>query len=420
MKFLNIFTILLISFVFTQFNTAQDFWEPTNGPSQNEINFILENSNGNIFAATEYTGLFKTTNNGNTWQSVNNGFTTPHILALNVNQDGHLFAGTFGSGCIYRSTNGGSTWVEINDGLESHWNTYSILTKENEEVIIGTSYGVFRSTNNGDDWYSLTSGSGLDYTYNSIAINDSGFIYAGGNGIIRSFDDGNNWNQILPGKAVKMILINDLGYIFVGTIASGGLWRSTDDGLNWERKNNGFPNSDINITSLVSNRDGYIFAGTEINGVFVSTDNGEEWVQINEGLTNYMILSLMVKQDGYIFAGTNGSGVFRSTSSTTGVDESNQFIYSFKLFQNYPNPFNPSTIIKFSIPSVETYRDASLLITLKVFDILGKEVATLVNEEKPAGNYEVEFNASHLASGIYYYQLKAGDYVELKKMILMK
>ncbi|HSP87743.1 MAG TPA: T9SS type A sorting domain-containing protein [Ignavibacteriaceae bacterium] len=90
----------------------------------------------------------------------------------------------------------------------------------------------------------------------------------------------------------------------------------------------------------------------------------------------------------------------------------------FSLSQNYPNPFNPSTKIKFEIPGQA--RNDNVLVTLKIYDILGREVATLVNEEKPAGIYETEFNASNLSTGIYFYQLKAGDYIETKKMILVK
>jgi hypothetical protein len=100
----------------------------------------------------------------------------------------------------------------------------------------------------------------------------------------------------------------------------------------------------------------------------------------------------------------------------------------FSLEQNYPNPFNPSTKIKFTIPSVTLSGVEGSFVTLKVFDVLGNEIATLVNEEKPAGSYEVEFSTTggpessikHPASGIYFYQLKAGDYLETKKMILMK
>jgi hypothetical protein len=93
----------------------------------------------------------------------------------------------------------------------------------------------------------------------------------------------------------------------------------------------------------------------------------------------------------------------------------------FVLYQNYPNPFNPNTTIKFEIPNVETHRDASLqMVILKVYDLLGNEVATLVNEEKQPGVYEVEFDASLLASGLYLYKLQSGSFVQTMKMILTK
>jgi hypothetical protein len=90
----------------------------------------------------------------------------------------------------------------------------------------------------------------------------------------------------------------------------------------------------------------------------------------------------------------------------------------FALYQNYPNPFNPSTKIKFSIPYVGT--SLMKFVQLKVYDILGNEVVTLVNEYKPAGSYEINFDARGLPSGVYFYQLKAGDFVSTKKMILLK
>jgi hypothetical protein len=85
----------------------------------------------------------------------------------------------------------------------------------------------------------------------------------------------------------------------------------------------------------------------------------------------------------------------------------------YELSQNYPNPFNPKTTIKYQLPEMS-------FVTIKVFDVLGSEIATLVNEEKPAGNYETEFDATVLPSGIYFYRLQAGTFVETKKMILMK
>jgi len=94
-------------------------------------------------------------------------------------------------------------------------------------------------------------------------------------------------------------------------------------------------------------------------------------------------------------------------------EEKNLIVDEFKLFQNYPNPFNPSTSIQYAISSRQ-------FVSLKVYDVLGNEITTLVNEEKPAGSYEVEFDASSLPSGVYFYQLKSGSFVETKKMILLR
>ncbi len=110
--------------------------------------------------------------------------------------------------------------------------------------------------------------------------------------------------------------------------------------------------------------------------------------------------------------------------SVTSVTEGNNQPEGFKLEQNYPNPFNPSTKIKFSIPesplSGGDGRGGLQLIKLVVYDLLGNEVATLVNKELPAGNYEIEFNASNLPSGVYFYQLTAGSFIQTKKMILIR
>jgi len=109
------------------------------------------------------------------------------------------------------------------------------------------------------------------------------------------------------------------------------------------------------------------------------------------------------------------SGFLAYTSSDiTGVSDEKEIIPTvYKLNQNYPNPFNPSTTIRYSIPQTS-------LVTLKVYDVLGREVAALVNEEKSLGTYQLNFDASSLASGIYFYKLQAGSFISTKKMILLK
>jgi len=105
------------------------------------------------------------------------------------------------------------------------------------------------------------------------------------------------------------------------------------------------------------------------------------------------------------------------------VEDDIPTVSEFKLEQNYPNPFNPSTKIKFTIPTADNPLRGGArgeLVTLKVYDILGNEIATLVNEELSAGEYEVEFDGKRLTSGIYFYTLKAGSFIQTKKMVYLK
>ena len=145
-----------------------------------------------------------------------------------------------------------------------------------------------------------------------------------------------------------------------------------------------------------------------------TTDGGYSWVtQYNQPAILFSI-HFTDLSTGYA-VGTNGI-ILKTTDGGVSFieDQSNQTqSNSFLLSQNYPNPFNPSTTIKYSIPNTGD-------VSIKVFDVLGKEVVTLVNEEKPTGEYEVKFNAANLTCGIYFYQLKADNFVETKKMILLR
>ena len=114
----------------------------------------------------------------------------------------------------------------------------------------------------------------------------------------------------------------------------------------------------------------------------------------------------IVGQPGVILHTTNGGVI-------TDVDDEINIVRKFELHQNFPNPFNPSTKIQYSIPQSNN-------VVIKIFNVLGKEVGTLFNEEKPAGTYEITWNAENLPSGVYFYQLTAGKFIETKKMLLIK
>lgn len=105
----------------------------------------------------------------------------------------------------------------------------------------------------------------------------------------------------------------------------------------------------------------------------------------------------------------NPNGIVTDVEDEKSVNIPNEFILS----QNYPNPFNPETSIKYQLSAIS-------FVSLKVFDVLGREVATLVNEEKPAGTYTINFNAEGLSSGVYFYRINAGNFVQIKKLVFMK
>lgn len=108
------------------------------------------------------------------------------------------------------------------------------------------------------------------------------------------------------------------------------------------------------------------------------------------------------------------------TDYIVGVDKDTELPNRYFLSQNYPNPFNPSTTIKYSIPIVVTQHGASPIVLLKIYDVLGREIATLVNEEKAPGNYEIVFNGANLPSGVYFYKMSCSNFSEIKKLVLMK
>ncbi len=254
-----------------------------------------------------------------------------------------------------------------------------LLLNINGDIFAGFWGGVFRSTDNGNNWIPINSGL-TNVQVLSLAISGNN-IFAGtwDGGTFLSTDNGSSWNAVNTGLTnldVFAIAISG-DNIFAGTW--GGIFLSTDNGSSWNAVNNGLTNLFINSLAISGDN---IFAGASSSNVYLSTDNGSNWNAVNNGLTNLFINSLAVSGD-YIFAGTD-DGVWRRLLSEmiTSVDEiAPQLPVQFSLFQNYPNPFNPSTKIKYSVPQ-------SSQVQIKIFDVLGNEIETLVNEKKQVGTYE--------------------------------
>jgi hypothetical protein len=282
-----------------------------NGLTAPFVFVLVINASGNVFAGTMGGGVFRSTDNGNSWMPVINGLTCTYVPALAINTNGTVFSGTILSG-VFRSIDNGYNWIQINSGLT---NTYVLTLAINTSgsVFAGTmGSGVFRSTDNGDSWVQINNGLTNSYIL-SLAINVGGNVFAGtsGGGVFRSTDNGDSWvpiNNGLTNNSVLSLAINAGGDIFAGT-NGGGVFRSTDNGDSWIEINNGLTNN--NVEALAISASGDIFAGTRYGGVFRSTDNGDSWIPSNNGLTNTTVLALAVSAEDDVFAGTEGGGVFR-------------------------------------------------------------------------------------------------------------
>jgi len=162
-----------------------------------------------------------------------------------------------------------------------------------------------------------------------------------------------------------------------------------------------------------SNGTFYCISGKGDSLIFSHTYSGDKINTVN------VMPSIDGNYSFELLAGTKNGKVVNFSGGvdtvTTGFTFNEIVPDEFQLFLNYPNPFNPSTKIKFTIPAGVQHN-----VSLRVYDILGNEVAILVNEEKPTGTYEVEFDAAMLSSGVYFYQLRAGSFIDVKKMILLK
>ena len=412
-------SLVIIIIVISCYSSKAQWVQLNQGLTNTNI-LVLAVSDTNLFAGTLSGGIFRSTNNGTSWTSESTGLPSNASVYTLTISGAILFAGIDGSG-IFRSTNNGTNWTVT--GLSNP--EVLALAASGTDLFAGTYFdGVFRSTNNGTSWTAV----GLtNIIVQALAVSGTN-LFAGtrGGGVFRSTDNGTNWVEVNTG--LTNLNVNALAVIgtnlFAGTNYSGvgGVYRSTNNGTDWIVVNTGLPLFPT-VTSFAASGLN-LFAGTNPGGVFLCTNNDTNWAAVNTGLMNTFVYALAVSST-HLFAGSFGGGVWgRSLSEMiTDVGAIEHTPTEFLLSQNYPNPYNPITKIKYSIPQ-------SLNVIIRVFDILGNEIETLVNEEKPVGTYEVNFNASQLssgistkggyASGVYFYTINAGSFIETKKMILMK
>lgn len=296
----------------------------------------------------------------------------------------------------------------------------------------------------------------------------NGVLYiVGGQGIKASYDDGVTWidDYIMPFGEYTLRLTHTDNALYAGTLSVDSLRVIKKSGAEWttiltltaEAPNNNrwigvqaVPNEDIvyavsrnkvaricgnDITTTVldesitlwdvaflNKQEGYaIGAQYGADGIVLKTlDGGMTWnheADFSEGTcreitVNNGFLYISVQND-HPYWGAGPFAIYRAPLASTGTGNSTQVIDNYRLMQNYPNPFNPTTSIRYSLPM-------NSAVTLTVFNSLGKEVGILVNQKQVAGDYEVNFNATNLSSGIYFYRLEAEGFSETKKMLLIK
>jgi photosystem II stability/assembly factor-like uncharacterized protein len=284
-------------------------------------------------------------------------------------------------GLIFRTINGGENWVSQLTGVSKQLNGIYFVD-ENTGWTVGADGIIYGTSNGGINWIMQESGTTNDL--HSVQFTNENIGWAvGENGIILRTTNGGG---TIPVELTSFNAIAHSGYI--------ELYWSTATETN---------NMIFEIERRKENSDFVLIGFVEGNG---TTTERQEYSYIDRNVTTGKYFYRLKQVD------------FNGTSEYSNEIEVDAAPVAISLEQNYPNPFNPSTTIRYSIPNSE-------LVTLKIYDVLGNKVATLVSEEKPAGSYEVEFSSHsgfvrNLSSGIYFYTLQAGSYTQTKKLILMK
>jgi len=368
-------------------------WAPA-GLSGRKVRYLTTLPNGTIFAisgtgsyiASSTTMIHRSTDGGTTWEDVfSRNFPFNNMVggAMTVLQDGSYLAAipvqkgpTIGDiiwTLVYKSTNNGNSWFAKDSNQIGE--PKGMITVGDNIVFLGsTEDGVYYSATGGDHWWPVDTTAhffGTRYTMDVVKSREGTIFYTEGAKIRRSTNGGVN---------IQTLVTPSPGYA---------------------------------INAICAASDNELYIATDDKKVYSSSNMGTTWQLMTAGLpAGANVYSLKII-DGKLYAGTYAYGVFYFEPDGVSVPNVNTLADGFELKQNYPNPFNPSTQISFSIPK-------SSFVNLNIFDLNGKEVAVLLSENKAAGNYNINFDASKFSTGIYFYQLQAEGFSEIKKMSLIK
>ena len=371
------------------------------------INSTLGFACGNI-------GLYETTDGGNNWSlRTLPGYQYNDVYFLNENL-GWLTASDY----LGRTTNGGTSWSFIYVPPAFRWQTFFVNSLVGWNVA---EYGfIYKSTDGGVTWIQQTSPTTWPLTSVHFYDSNNGMAVAWNGTILTTTNGGSHWNTIGGCTSVVLWSVKMLTQNTAIIVGADGIILKVENGICGVVP--------VELTSFIAsiNNDQVLLkweTATEVNNYGFNiersvNDDGWEKMGFVEGHGN----SNSPKQYSFTDKNPVGGSVFLYRLKQIDID--GKYEYSdeieveiipdeFALYQNFPNPFNPNTKIGYQLPQ-ET------IVIIKIYDILGAEVITLLNEQKEPGIYEVDFNAQHLPSGTYIYRIVADNFVKTKKMVMMK
>ncbi len=383
---------------------------------------------GQIAANANY--ILKTTDGGNYWFISDSLYSQLRKIQF-LNQEIGYVCGAK----MYKTTNAGSNWLEISIPFGQVAEDMYIL---NEDTIWFTNHqafdgGIFLTTNAGSSWTQKYFSGGTtnpDKIY--FANKDLGFATRAVNNYLRTSDGGNTWNIIIG----PFIWFNDIYFTdsLTGYKANGYVMKTTDKGLTWVQFNlplisDTISSNAVERISKLNNNTIYgvgpraFYFNPNLRGlIFKTTNEGSAWgYQLPDTslirFKKYNFVNFLNNNTGWVYQNYEG-GLYTSVGGDTTIYVSVKNISTtvpnnFELYQNYPNPFNPVTKLRFDILK-------RTQVQLKVYDISGREIKVLVNEELIPGSYETTFDADELSSGIYFCRMKTESYSQTIRMALVR
>jgi photosystem II stability/assembly factor-like uncharacterized protein len=370
---------------------------------------------GGSFVVADSLGIImKTTNGGNTWSIL--PFNPKHRVYSNFWIDADTgFITSIGPTGAWKTTNGGASFTRLNLGMgveSSIWYSVQFLNSQ-VGYVAGSAGFLAKTTNGGATWVQQTSGHGLSAIYNIFLIDNQNAVTTGGSGrVFKTTNGGAQWFSIGIGGTTTVYSSwwhnPDTGFV---SGSSGTIRITTNGGTSWSPQTIATTATlyRIHFTDL---QNGWV-SGT-LGSLFRTTNGGATWERVTRIVSSAKTLyDFDLTANALHAVGTDATIVYANLGPVS-VDDTRELLPTqASLLQNYPNPFNPVTNFQFSIAN-------SQLTILKVYDLLGREAVTLVNEVKQPGSYEVTWDAAGYSSGVYFSRLRVGEFTAVRKLLLLR